>query len=202
MHASSGPIVVAVLIACLVAAAAASCGGASSSVGAADAAGGDGSSSSASSSSSSSSSSSGGPDATTADATVDASTSDARGVTCGASECTREGDGKSRQVCCVVPGSPPSASCIPELAPNPCPNGGRRECDDRADCAPDNVCCAEQSNEGLATRCMPTCVTGVQRWQVCKTSADCEIGFPCTTNACPKQGPIGFCGAGLPSGCN
>jgi hypothetical protein len=123
-------------------------------------------------------------------------------VSCGAKDCLRDGDGRSREVCCVTPGAPPQMACTRELDPAAC-DQGRRECDDTADCSGGEVCCAETSNDDkMSTRCMPSCITGVERWQVCKTSAECAGGIPCTMGICPRQGAIGFCvGAALPRGC-
>ena len=137
-------------------------------------------------------------DATTADAAPEIN-KDA--VTCGAVECTRTGDGKSRQICCVTPGSPPTLMCTPELDPGACTTG-RRECDDSADCGGTGVCCAETRSGNMTTRCLPSCETGAPRWQVCKTTAECQGGIPCTHGICPRQGKIGFCvGAAIPDGC-
>lgn len=126
----------------------------------------------------------------------------ARRVSCGAAECTREGDGRGREVCCVTPGAPPQMKCTRELDLAAC-DQGRRECDDAADCSGADVCCAETSNDGkMSTRCMPTCMTGAERWQVCKTSSECPSSIPCTMGICPQQGVVGFCvGAAVPRGC-
>lgn len=101
-------------------------------------------------------------------------TPNARRVSCGVAECTREGDGRGREICCVTPGIPPQSKCTRELDTAAC-DQGRRECDDTADCSDGQVCCAETSNnDTMSTRCMPTCITGVERWQVCKTTAECD----------------------------
>ena len=134
---------------------------------------------------------------------VDAATAgpNAGRVSCGAVECTREGDGRSREICCVTPGAPPKMTCTKELDEAAC-DQGERECDDTADCG-NQVCCAETTDDGkMSTRCMATCITGVPRWQLCKSSAECEGGVPCTMGICPKQGIAGFCvGAEIPRGC-
>ena len=172
------------------------CGGATSEIpaGGADASGGQ-------DSGTTSDSSSGG---LPVDAPLDAppGTPNARRVSCGVAECTREGDGRGREICCVTPGIPPQSKCTRELDTAAC-DQGRRECDDTADCSDGQVCCAETSNnDTMSTRCMPTCITGVERWQVCKTTAECDPGIPCTMGICPRQGVIGFCvGAALPRGC-
>lgn len=135
---------------------------------------------------------------TTKDATA---TTNPKSVTCGADECPRSGDGKSREICCVKPGAPPEMACARELDPDACKEA-RRECDDAADCDAGQVCCAETNSGRMNTVCMATCITGAPRWQVCKTSAECEGGIPCTTGICPKQGVYGFCvGAAIPDGC-
>jgi hypothetical protein len=125
-----------------------------------------------------------------------------RRVSCGAVECSREGDGRGREVCCVTPGTPPQMKCTRELEPSAC-DQGTRQCDDTADCSGGEVCCAETSDDGkMSTRCLPTCITGAERWQVCKTDAECEGNIPCTTGICPRQGVFGFCvGAAVPRGC-
>lgn len=124
--------------------------------------------------------------------------SDSGRVSCGARECLPDGSGAG-EVCCVEPGKPPSMTCTIAAA---CEEG-RRACDDTTDCARGNVCCAETDDrDRMSTRCMPSCITGVSRWQVCKTESECPRGIPCTRGICPLQGEIGFCvGAALPDGC-
>jgi hypothetical protein len=136
------------------------------------------------------------------DAKLDAPGPNTNAVTCGTAECARTGDGRGREVCCVRAGLPPGMVCTRELDPAAC-TGGRRACDDTADCAGVGVCCAETANDGsMHTACLPTCITGVERWQVCKDTSECPLGIPCTMGICPRQGVIGFCvGAALPNGC-
>jgi hypothetical protein len=56
-------------------------------------------------------------------------------------------------------------------------------CDEAADCDEGRVCCAESSDpdvpggpRALATRCLPTCITGLPRFQVCRRDDECENG--------------------------
>jgi hypothetical protein len=70
------------------------------------------------------------------------------------------------------------------------PDSGDLACDETADCS--GVCCAEAESSGpsrtILTTCRDTCITGLPRYRVCKSAAECENGI-CAAYACGAGAP-------------
>jgi hypothetical protein len=50
-------------------------------------------------------------------------------------------------------------------------------CDDAADCAAGEICCADSAGNQLLTLCLRDCKDGVE--QLCRTDAECKKGGGC-----------------------
>jgi hypothetical protein len=135
------------------------------------------------------------------DAGAQALTPDPARVDCGSMVC----DTASSQ-CCVVPASsamPTSgASCNGKT--EACP-GHVLECDEAADCAPQQVCCYSVFQnafpDDIGSQCAPNCIRNSIAYQACKSDVDCGgTGMACVANTCGGQ-TIGTCGALPPALC-
>jgi hypothetical protein len=115
-------------------------------------------------------------------------------ITCGATTCPDASGtppmNEVRAYCCVLgpnTGNPVSQTCEYQNL-GACESGKPYYCDEAADCNAGLVCC--MSNDLRAwTACESTC-TGVT---LCKSSAECTNGQPCTPVTCDGQ-HIGTCG--------
>jgi len=110
-------------------------------------------------------------------------------VACGGDSCIRTGAATAREICCFNANG--QTTCQNETL-NAC-TGSRLLCDEKADCE-NGICCAEASSgDRIQTRCLPTCVTGAQRYQVCKTDKECESGSCKAYDCGPDVPPLKFC---------
>jgi hypothetical protein len=108
-------------------------------------------------------------------------------IACGNDLCTRTG--AVREFCCFTP---TAQTCQPEAAVATC-SGSWLLCDEKVDCET-GVCCMEAEDSGrVRTRCLATCVTGVPRYQVCKTNGECESGSCKAYDCGSNMPPLKFC---------
>ncbi len=111
-------------------------------------------------------------------------------VACGGKEC----DLDAGQGCCdTVTNDAGKQTCGPLAAGSFCSTGAVEECDEKADCTGSKVCCIQFLAQGIQATCMPTCITGVERYQVCKTTSECELGGPCQTHTCGAGETVQSC---------
>jgi hypothetical protein len=111
-------------------------------------------------------------------------------VRCGNKEC----DLDAGQACCDSIGADGGAhTCGPRNAGSFCLSGAEQDCDEKADCPSGGVCCLQFLAQGILARCMPTCVTGAERYQACATSAECENSGPCAQYTCPSGESVRTC---------
>ncbi len=112
-------------------------------------------------------------------------------VTCGAAEC----DLDAGQECCdTVTNDAGVQKCGFSGAGSFCMLGAPEACDEKADCTGANICCMQFLPLGIETSCLPTCITGAERYQACKTSAECESGTgPCATYTCKNGETVQSC---------
>lgn len=112
-------------------------------------------------------------------------------VTCGADEC----DLSAGQECCdTVTLDAGKQACGAAASGSFCPLGAPQACDEKADCANGNVCCIEFLTQGIGAGCRSTCISGAERYQACKTDAECEPGTgPCALHACRSGQTVRTC---------
>lgn len=115
-------------------------------------------------------------------------------ITCGAVECT-----VGTQICCRP--FTGDAGCIADN--ENCGGGGAEiECDEKADCPNNEVCCGSSFNQDLRCESANAC-DGVGDFSACKTNAECAgiDGGTCKEWSCPGSRKIRSCV--LPfQGCN
>jgi hypothetical protein len=130
-----------------------------------------------------------------ADAGIDAPAAAADGGTGGLIGCGAEACLAGTQSCCDRGND--AAACT-ALA-GPCNLGWQLFCDDVTDCDGGRICCLEPT---LATaRCLPTCVTGLPRHQLCGGDAECaQPGQTCQRYTCPGGHTVRACEE--PFGCS
>jgi hypothetical protein len=114
----------------------------------------------------------------------------ARTVSCGATECALD----AGQACCDTIREDASTHACGSLASGSfCFGGALQECDEKADCPSGNVCCLQFLTQGISATCMPTCITGAERYQACATTAECENGGPCQSHGCASGERVQTC---------
>ncbi len=105
------------------------------------------------------------------DGGVDGGGSNPGHVACGSMTC----DLGAGQACCDTVSMDASTHACGSLANlSFCMMGATQACDEKADCTNGNLCCILFNQNGIEARCLPTCITGAERYQACKTSAECE----------------------------
>lgn len=133
-----------------------------------------------------------GGDASVSDAGSDGAADSGAGptITCGATTCSA-----GTQVCCIALDGTESCAAAGLAA---CGAGVERRCDDRSDCAPNELCCATLG----ALYVGGTCQTACGARQLCKATAECaNAAQTCDTETCRGK-QVSTCG-GLPPGqCN
>jgi hypothetical protein len=119
-------------------------------------------------------------------------------IACGATSCN-----SANQVCCIrfafdagADGGPGvSRTCT---APNQCQGGAVSECDEKADCPMNQVCCLQFGASGPRGSCQNGCGTfGIQ---MCKTTLECtNDGGTCKSYTCLGNTTVQACRQ--PMGC-
>jgi hypothetical protein len=111
-------------------------------------------------------------------------------VGCGATAC----DLDAGQACCdTIRNDAGTHACGSLASGSFCFTGAVEECDEKADCPDKDVCCVQFAPQGITASCMPTCVTGLERYQACSTDAECENGGQCALYACPAGESVRTC---------
>jgi hypothetical protein len=96
--------------------------------------------------------------------------------------------------CCeTIDKGAPAYSCGPIASGSFCFMGAIEQCDEKADCTGNDVCCIQFLPQGVTATCMPTCITNAERYQACKTDKECETGGPCATHTCRSGEVVQTC---------
>lgn len=99
-------------------------------------------------------------------------------IGCGSATCDIDGG----QACCDTVAADASTHQCGSLAQGSfCPFGATQTCDKKADCTT-GVCCIQFLLNGIQASCLPTCITGAERYQACATSAECESAGTCAVH--------------------
>jgi hypothetical protein len=116
-------------------------------------------------------------------------------IACGTTTCSGGPTPGIGQSCCIDDDQ--KASCV-SASSGTCTTH-RIGCDEARDCTGEAVCCAEGAIAGgseqyVTTHCMPSCITGNPRIQVCKTDDECENGSCAAYEGCtPDFLHLRFC---------
>lgn len=97
-------------------------------------------------------------------------------VVCGSIVCTTPDE-----FCCISADAGPPA-CLDVSASCPAPVA-ELYCDEAADCASGQVCCATVRSGFPVQYCASSC-SGPSSVQVCRTTSECTNGQPCVTQSC------------------
>jgi hypothetical protein len=110
--------------------------------------------------------------------------SNAGKVTCGAAECTLPA-----QYCCRS--FTGDAGCIDDN--DNCPGGGAEiNCDEKADCPGQEVCCGSSFNQDQRCESTNSC-DGFSDFTICKVNAECTDGGTCKEWSCPGGRKVRSC---------
>jgi hypothetical protein len=111
-------------------------------------------------------------------------------VSCGATAC----DLDAGQACCdTIVNDAGTHACGALAQGSFCFNGAEQTCDEKADCPGNQVCCIQFLPQGIQAGCLPSCVTGLERYQACMTDVECENGGPCAPHACAAGETVRTC---------
>lgn len=118
--------------------------------------------------------------------------SDPANVACGATKCPLP-----MKVCCEQVGN---ATCQDRNAVS-CGNGVVADCDEAANCPPQQVCCVTDVKPfGLETKCGSSCTGGDP--QACRKDGECPSGQTCVAWTCNGRVVATCNGLGSDAGCN
>jgi hypothetical protein len=73
----------------------------------------------------------------------------------------------------------PADECVQSNNPGACAGGRKFECDEKADCPGQQICCLDIT---LTSACQAQC--GLLARQLCRTDAECKGGEPCVAQVC------------------